>query len=215
MRSEGYYVHALSFDYGQRHKKELSYAHNEAKSLDIPHRIVDLRMLGELAPYSALTHGGDVPQGYYAEETMRKTVVPNRNMVMIALATSYAASRGHAVVAYGAHQGDHDVYPDCRPSFVHAMNTAVALCDWTPPRLIVPFLTMDKRGIYAWGLSKGLDYARSWTCYEGGAQPCGRCGACVERLHAFHDIGERDPAEYADRTFWVEAVARHGHEINP
>jgi 7-cyano-7-deazaguanine synthase len=212
LRAQKYRIdRALSFNYGQRHKKELQFAAAECKRLNIPHTILDLRMLGDLVgASSSLVKSADspeVPHGFYAAENMKLTVVPNRNMVMLSLATAYAAAHKIDVVAYGAHAGDHDIYPDCREEFIAAMAHAISLCDWTPPRLIAPFHDRTKASIYSWGLwSYGLDYSRAWTCYEGKQLACGQCGSCVERLHAFAQIHGTDPLKYADRDYWRTVV---------
>jgi len=195
---------AISFAYGQRHSKELMYARNECARLNIEHKVIDISFLGSImSGVSALIPGDeDVPEGHYAAENMKRTVVPNRNMVLLSIAGAFALSKGITVMAYGAHQGDHAIYPDCRPAFVSAMQFAFAECDWSPLILEVPFLHEDKRDIYMWGITHGLDYSRAWTCYNGRERACGRCGSCIERLMAFDAIGVDDPAEYEDRDSW-------------
>lgn len=208
--ANGYNVEALSFTYGQRHgDRELFWAEHVCRTLGIAHQTIPLRRsFGTLvAGNSALTDPTkELPEGFYAQENMRQTVVPNRNMVMLALATAHAIVGKATYLSYGAHAGDHDIYPDCRPAFIEAMQHAVELCDYSPPRLIVPFMSVDKRAIYTWGLQHGLDYTQTWTCYRGIGLACGKCGSCVERLHAFHDIGAKDPLEYEDRDYWKTVI---------
>lgn len=198
-------VFALSFDYGQKHAIELQYARinvaalNEVDELPpITHKVVNLRGVSELLA-SSLMHGGTVPEGHYEDETMRATVVPNRNMFMLSLAAAYAISVEAEAVFYGAHAGDHAIYPDCRPEFVAAVGEAVRLGNYTAPQILAPFIKLNKGGILAVGLSNGVDYSRTWTCYVGGPVACGRCGACQERLEAFAVNGLRDPLPYLTR----------------
>ncbi|MDI6720142.1 MAG: 7-cyano-7-deazaguanine synthase QueC [Methanomicrobiales archaeon] len=192
----GYEVHAVTFDYGQKHRREIACAERTCRRLHVPHRVLDLPLLNELAP-SALTRAERaVPSGHYAEDVMRQTVVPNRNMVFLSLAGAYAIGIGARRLFYGAHAGDHPIYPDCRPVFVTAMQTAFHLADWSDLILEAPYLYLTKGDIVRIGLELGVDYADTWTCYRGEELACGRCGACVERLEAFRDAGARDPLPY-------------------
>src|SRR2546421_12885673 len=118
LHAEGYELHILSFDYGQRHKKEVAYAERCAKRLDAPFDIVDLSSLGRFLKGSALTDTLPVPDGHYAAHTMAITVVPNRNAMMLSIAYAVAVSEKAQVVAMGVHAGDHFIYPDCRPEFI-------------------------------------------------------------------------------------------------
>ena len=119
---EDYEVHALSFDYGQRHKKELDFAKAVCEQLQISHKIVDITAINQLLQGSSLTSDIAIPEGEYSVENMKSTVVPNRNMILLSLATGYAISLQAGAVFYGAHHDDSAVYPDCRPEFVHAVN---------------------------------------------------------------------------------------------
>ncbi len=194
--NKGIEVHAISFFYGQKHSKELECAHIMCDKLNVPHKIIDLEVLNEVAP-SALTRSEiEVPEGQYDSDNMKATAVPNRNMVMLALATSYAISIGANYVAYGAHAGDHTIYPDCRPKFVKHMTEAIASCDWSKVELLVPYLYMTKGEIVKVGLSLDVDYSSTWTCYKGGDKACGKCGSCIERLEAFAFANAVDPIEY-------------------
>ncbi|MAA65403.1 MAG: 7-cyano-7-deazaguanine synthase QueC [Alteromonadaceae bacterium] len=195
-RAAGHEVHALSFDYGQRHVRELDYARRVCSALSIPHKIVDMTQLGSLLSGSALTDGVDVPEGHYEEESMKATVVPNRNMILLSLATGYAVSVGAQAVWYGAHGGDHAIYPDCRPEFVEKMDAVCRVANYEPVSIEAPYMQSDKGEILAEGLAMNLDYSQSWTCYNGREAACGRCGSCVERLEAFASHGLRDPLPY-------------------
>ena len=166
------------------------------KKLDIPHKIVDISVLNELAP-SCLTRGQwEVPEGNYADDNMKQTVVPNRNMVFLSLAASYAIGIGAQHLFYAAHAGDHTIYPDYRPAFISAMGTAFHLCDWNDVVLEAPYRYWTKGDIVKRGLALGVDYAMTWTCYKGGKLSCGKCGSCDERLAAFREAGATDPLDY-------------------
>jgi 7-cyano-7-deazaguanine synthase len=173
-------VTALSFDYGQRHRREIDAAKTVTELLNVEHHVLTLPKL----PGSVLTESGTMPHGHYAEESMKQTVVPNRNMVMLAHAASFAIANKHGAVAYGCHAGDHTIYPDCRFAFVEAMRNAFRLCDWTMVDLLAPFVYYDKREIVCIGRRLGVPFEITWTCYEGGEAPCGKCGSCVEREEA-------------------------------
>ena len=191
-------VFALSFNYGQNHTKELKGAITSCKKLNVNHKIVDVSFLGkELLFGSSLTTGADkIPEGHYEAENMKSTVVPNRNMILIALAAGYAISIGAINLYYGAHGGDHAIYPDCRPEFVLAMEEVLKLADWSELNLIVPYLYIDKGDIAIKGKELNVPYEDTWTCYKGGEKACGKCGACQERLEAFKKAHMVDPVEY-------------------
>lgn len=189
---------AISFNYGQRHKRELRAAARICADHLIPHRIIDLTVLRSLTPGSALTDDAvAVPHGHYAAENMKTTVVPGRNMAMLSLAASYAegvlVDSDRALVYYGAHSGDHTIYPDCRPEFIMTMMQAMSASSGGRVGMRAPFMDIDKAGILRRGLSLGLDYTNTWSCYEGGDIPCGKCGACVERAEAFATNKMIDP----------------------
>lgn len=195
-REEGRLHSCLSFDYGQRHAKELEYARENCAVWGIPHRVINLESLAPCLAGSALTMGAELPEGHYADDNMKLTVVPNRNMIMLSIAIAYAISNKLEEVRYGAHSGDHTIYPDCRPEFVHAMSNVAQLCDWWSVVVDAPFINLDKARILLIGHQIGLDYSRSWTCYAGREKACGKCGSCQERLEGFATIGRTDPLEY-------------------
>lgn len=205
------HVAAISFDYGQRHKKELHCATRVCRDvLGIEHQVVELHALTALLSGSSLTSTGvGVPEGHYAADNMRKTVVPNRNMIMISIASGFAISRGARRVHTAVHSGDHDVYPDCRPEFIDAVSRAVDLGNYGDIVVDAPYLEEDKSSILLRGSKIGLtstDYKDTWTCYNGREKACGKCGACVERLEAFSSMKWDDPVPYEDRNFWKEAL---------
>ncbi|PDQ18704.1 7-cyano-7-deazaguanine synthase QueC [Mesorhizobium sanjuanii] len=198
----------LSFDYGQRHKKELGFAAICAKRLGVPHQIVDIRYVGRNLSGSALTDNVDVPDGHYAEDSMRITVVPNRNAIMLAIAFGVAAAQKADAVATAVHGGDHFIYPDCRPAFIDAFQTMQnhALAGYADIRLYAPYVNMSKADIVTEGAKYATPFEATWSCYKGGARHCGRCGTCVERREAFDLAGITDPTDYEDADFWLHAI---------
>ena len=195
-RQQGYDVHAVSFNYGQRHSKELIYAKAVTEKYAIPHKIVDISSINQLIGGSSLTDDIDVPEGHYEEESMKQTVVPNRNMILLSMAVGYAVSIDAEAVYFGAHSGDHAIYPDCRTEFVDAMNAVCAIANYAPIAIRAPFLKDDKVEILKIGLKLGLDYNETWTCYNGREKACGKCGSCQERLAAFEQNNSVDPLDY-------------------
>jgi 7-cyano-7-deazaguanine synthase len=208
--AEGNLHSLLSFDYGQRHVKEVEYAAACAKRLGVPHQVIDIRNIGAGLSGSALTDDVDVPDGHYAEETMKITVVPNRNAIMLAIAFGLAAAQKADAVATAVHGGDHFIYPDCRPGFIDAFQTMQnhALDGYANVTLRAPFVHGSKGAIVTAGAAAGTPFAETWSCYKGGDIHCGRCGTCVERREAFLDAGVEDPTDYADPDFWLQAIAR-------
>jgi len=191
---QGYYCRAMSVDYGQRHRRELGSAARVAKFYDVTHDVIDLSSLGHCLVGSALTDARvDVPRGHYEDASMKTTVVPNRNMVLLSVALSIAASANLHGVAYGAHAGDHAIYPDCRPVFVDAMRSAAQVCHYNRLHISAPLVDLDKGDIVRLGLEIEAPLQMTWTCYNGGDDPCGQCGSCVERAEAFADNGIPDP----------------------
>lgn len=189
--------YALTFDYGQRHIKEIEVAKSVCNELGINHKVIDISAINQLIGGSSLTDNSiDVALGHYQEDNMLSTVVPNRNMILLSLAIGYAVSIKADQVYYGAHSGDHAIYPDCRPEFVEKMNDVAAIANYEKTEIFSPYLNSDKIGILKDGLKMGLDYSKTWTCYNGREKACGLCGSCVERLEAFAKNGLDDPIEY-------------------
>jgi 7-cyano-7-deazaguanine synthase len=220
-------VDCVSFDYGQKHSKELEYAAATCAKLGLRHDIIDLRgitkLLGESG--SSLVSDTPVPEGHYAEENMKATVVPNRNMMMLSIAGGVAVARSAAAVATGVHAGDHFIYPDCRPEFVTLASQAMIVGNqgFGNPNgtgIIAPFMSSTKEDIAYEALQLGLPLHETWSCYKGGEMHCGKCGTCVERLEAINgavnrwlkndyvdgDIAPWDQTEYEDVEFWRTAV---------
>lgn len=197
-RAAGHEVRALSVLYGQRHARELKAADAIARAAGVPWELADLTGAANLFRGSALTGGGDVPHGHYAAPSMKQTVVPNRNMVLLSLGVAAAIRDRADAVLYGAHAGDHAIYPDCRPEFYETMTKAAALADWHPVELWAPFGRLTKADIARKGAELGVPFILTWSCYEGGDFHCGKCGTCVERREAFGLAGVLDPTTYAE-----------------
>jgi 7-cyano-7-deazaguanine synthase len=197
----------VSFDYGQRHRKELDDARACATRLGVAHDIIDITAVGRRLTGSALTDGERVPDGHYAQPTMRLTVVPNRNAIMLTIAFGVAMARQADAVAAAMHGGDHFIYPDCRPNFVNAFAEMqrFALEGFAQIALVTPFLRLSKADIVREGARLGVPFAETWSCYRGEARHCGRCGTCVERREAFELAGIDDPTTYDDPEYWREA----------
>lgn len=240
---QGYSPDLVSFNYGQRHKKELEYAARTAARLGLRHDIVDLSGLTPLLAESgsSLVSDTEVPEGHYAEDNMVKTIVPNRNMMMISIAGSIAVSRKAEYVITGVHAGDHAVYPDCRPIFIEAAAEALVYGNegFGMNGLMAPYIKSSKAEIARRAILLKVPFEDTWSCYKGGDLHCGRCGTCVERLEAISEaismlwkegnplVQDSDGAEgagkmydqidqtkYVDRKYWVEAVAEAKRQEN-
>jgi 7-cyano-7-deazaguanine synthase len=201
LRAQGHALTAISFDCGQRHRKELEFAERVAADLEAEWTLIDLHAAGisGILTGSALTDETvTVPDGHYADESMRITVVPNRNAIMLSIACALAVTREAGAVAFGAHTGDHFIYPDCRPEFVRAFESMVnvAVEGLAHIEILAPFLSMTKTDIVKLGAELSVPFERTWSCYKGGALHCGRCGTCFERREAFTQAHVADPSAY-------------------
>jgi 7-cyano-7-deazaguanine synthase len=197
-------VDLVSVDYGQRHWIELRHAARTAAHLEARHDVVDLSGVRKLLGGSALTDDKvDVPHGHYAAQSMADTVVPNRNATLISVAYMAAVSRKADSVLIGVHTGDHFVYPDCRPDFVTELDQALSTGNegYGQVKLLAPFVHNSKTDICRLGDTLDVRWTDTWSCYQGGARHCGRCGTCVERREAFRDAAVNDPTEYEDESF--------------
>jgi 7-cyano-7-deazaguanine synthase len=198
MQRAGGEVFAVTFDYGQRHNVEIEHAValGQAAGIGQRHFIVDISDIGANLMSSQTQDDIEVPHGHYTDETMKVTVVPNRNMIMLSIAAGIAISNEISNIAYAAHGGDHAIYPDCRPEFVAAMSQALFLADERKVALLAPFINYTKADIVKVGAELGVPFNLTWSCYEGGEKHCGKCGTCVERIEAFKLAGVKDPTEY-------------------
>jgi 7-cyano-7-deazaguanine synthase len=191
-------VAALSFDYGAKHHaRELPMAAWQCGLLSIPHSVAPLGFVAEEFQSDLLNSGGAIPDGHYEEKSMKSTVVPFRNGIMLAIAAGFAESQGAEGVVIAAHSGDHAIYPDCRESFMEPMARAIREGTYARIELLRPFITKDKAGIVRRGAELGVDFSRTWSCYKGNDLHCGTCGTCIERREAFLLAGVPDPTVYA------------------
>jgi 7-cyano-7-deazaguanine synthase len=189
----------VSFDYGSKHNaRELPFAAEHARLVGAPHTIIPLDFIAKHFTSDLLKSGAAVPEGHYEDKTMRQTVVPFRNGIMLAAAGGLAESVGAEGLVIAAHSGDHAIYPDCREEFMRAMGDALRLGTYAGIQLLRPFIALTKGQIVLAGAKLGVDFARTWSCYVGGEVHCGKCGTCVERREAFLVAGLPDPTPYAD-----------------
>lgn len=195
---QGFEVYPVAFNYGQRHSKELEVAEKVCNKYGYPFQLIDVSSINPLLKGSALTDDIAVPEGHYEEASMQQTVVPNRNMIMLSMAVGYAVSIGAEAVYFGAHSGDHAIYPDCRTAFVKAMNEVCKIANYQSVEIRAPFIAQNKIDILRTGLALGFDYAETWTCYKGLEKACGKCGSCQERLEAFALNHVVDPIPYSE-----------------
>lgn len=190
-------IGAVSFDYGAKHNhREVALAEWQCGHLDLWHDIVGLPFVNELFTSDLLKSGGEIPEGHYEEESMKRTVVPFRNGIMLSIACGIAESRGAEALVIAAHSGDHAIYPDCREPFMHAMADAMREGTYARIELLRPFIHLDKAAIARLGYDLGVDFEKTWSCYKGGTIHCGKCGTCVERREAFIKAGIADPTQY-------------------
>ena len=188
---------AVTFDYGSNHAaREIACARHHCNRLGIEHVVIDLSFIKEHF-VSSLTAGADaIPEGNYDDANMRSTVVPFRNGIMLSVACGLAESRGLKRVLIANHGGDHAIYPDCRPTFVEAMNGAMQAGTYEGVALDAPYTSLSKADIVRRGVQLGVDYGETYSCYKGGERHCGRCGTCMERREAFRLAGVDDPTVY-------------------
>lgn len=190
-------VAAVGFNYGSKHNP---FEHEAARKLcghyGITYNLLDLRPTMVSIRSNLLASGGAIPEGHYEEESMKLTVVPGRNLIFISVLAGVAWSYGAEAVFLGVHAGDHFIYPDCRPDFIHAMMSAVRYGTDQKVTLATPFLDMAKWTIVARGLALKVPFEKTRTCYTNKTLACGRCGSCVERREAFDLNKTKDPLEY-------------------
>ena len=185
---------AVSFDYGSKHnKRELEYAALNCKRLGIRHLVIPLEFMGKYFKSDLLIGGGDIPEGSYADENMKSTVVPFRNGIMLSIAAGLAESYELDAIMLANHSGDHAIYPDCRPEFIEGMAAAVEAGTYNGVKVVSPYCNMTKREIALRGRELGVDFSLTYSCYKGGEKHCGKCGTCVERKEALEGF---DPTEY-------------------
>lgn len=206
-RSDGFEIYALSFDYGQRHAREIESAHAIARNLSAADHLVisfDMRKIGS----SALTADIDVPTDRSDNEIstgIPVTYVPARNTIFLAFALSYAESIGAEDIYIGVNQVDYSGYPDCRSEFIEAFEhlanlaTKAGVEGKSRFHIRTPLISLSKADIIRRGLELGVDYSQTWSCYQGGERACGRCDSCKLRLAGFSEAGAVDPIDYEYR----------------
>lgn len=210
--TQGYDIkETITFNYGQRHVKELQAAErlvqefNARWGVSVEHRVVDIGSIGELIATGALTGDAEVPKHEYDADTQKVTVVPNRNGIFLNIAAGRAVTIKAEFIAYAAHNSDYNVYPDCRPEYIEAMDNAIALGNlWDTVHIIAPYSQISKSQIVKRGIELEVPYEHTWSCYEGNERPCLACGTCIERTKAFYDNGTKDPALTDEE--WAVAV---------
>ena len=188
---------AVSFDYGSKHNaQELPFARLHCERLGIEHLTIPLSFIGQYFRSALLEGGGAIPKGSYDEENMAATVVPFRNGIMLSIAAGLAESRGLTKVYLANHFGDHAIYPDCRASFIRPMHEAILQGTSNAVEVTAPYIDISKGDIARHGKLLGINYAETWSCYEGGDLQCGSCATCIERREAMQEAGIEDPTHY-------------------
>ena len=188
---------AVSFDYGSNHNvREIECARRQCENLGIEHLVIPLDFMGIYFRSSLLEGADSIPEGHYADENMKSTVVPFRNGIMLSVACGLAESRGLRHVMMANHGGDHAIYPDCRPEFVTSMSDAMRNGTYEGVDILAEFTNITKSDIARLGKKLGVDYSMTYSCYKGGAKHCGRCGTCIERKEAMQEAGIDDPTVY-------------------
>lgn len=190
-------VKAVSFDYGSKHNdQEYFYAKAQCDLLGIESLRVNMKEIGQHLKSDLLKSGGSIPEGHYADPSMKRTVVPFRNGIMLSIAAGIAESCGAEAIVLGNHFGDHAIYPDCRVAFVQPMGVAIEEGTYERIKLLTPFAIITKTDIAKLGDQLGVDYSLTYSCYNGREKHCGKCGTCFERKEAFRDAGLTDPTRY-------------------
>lgn len=189
-------VTAVSFVYGAKHNsREINKAKQNCSKLSIRHIIIDISNIGACLK-SSLLEKADVPSGKYDNKNMGSTVVPFRNGIMLSIAAGIAESNGLDTVMIANHTGDHFIYPDCRPDFIEQMHRAIMFGTDGKVKLFAPFTNINKTKIVRIGDEIGVDFRKTWTCYNGREIHCGVCGSCNERKESFKLAKVKDPTEY-------------------
>lgn len=206
-------IAAVSFNYNSKHnEQEYIRALNTTKKLGVKHKRLDIKEISAHLVSHLLIDGGSIPEGHYEHSTMKKTVVPFRNGIMLAIAAGIAESNDCNIVLLGNHAGDHAVYPDCRPEFIEAFSQAMSHGTYNNVYIKSPFCNLKKTDIVKLGESLKVDWLNTYSCYKGGEQHCGLCSTCYERREAFYLAGVKDPTFYYDKTEFT--MLREKYESN-
>lgn len=189
----------ISFDYGSNHNaREIPFARLHCERLGIRHIVIPLEFMHTYFKSSLLSGADAIPEGHYAAENMKSTVVPFRNGIMLSIACGIAESEGLKKVFIANHFGDHSIYPDCRKEFIDAISEAMKCGTYGGIVVDAPYTSISKTDIARRGKELGINYAETWSCYKGGTIHCGKCGTCVERKEALREAGINDPTIYED-----------------
>ena len=189
----------ISFDYGSNHNaREIPFAKMHCERLGIKHITINLDFMHQYFKSSLLDGADAIPEGHYADENMKSTVVPFRNGIMLSIAIGIAESNGLDQVFIANHGGDHTIYPDCRPEFINAIDGAATAGTYNNVRVVAPYTNITKGEIASIGKRLGIDYTETWSCYKGGEKHCGKCGTCVERKEALAAAGIDDHTVYEE-----------------
>lgn len=191
---------AVSFNYGSNHNdKEIHFAQLHCKQLNIPHIVLNMVEVFKHFESSLLQGSDAIPDGHYAEENMKSTVVPFRNGIMLSIAAGLAETKGLTELYIANHFGDHAIYPDCRNSFVNAMSQAISEGTYEGIKVNAPYTSISKSAIARIGKKLNIDYSQTWSCYKGLDKQCGTCGTCVERIEAMRDAEIIDTTDYLNK----------------
>ena len=189
----------ISFDYGSNHNaREIPYAKMHCERLGIRHITINLDFMHKYFKSSLLEGADAIPEGHYADDNMKSTVVPFRNGIMLSIAIGIAESNNLDQVFIANHGGDHTIYPDCRPEFINAIDGAATAGTYNNVRVVAPYTNITKGEIASIGKRLGIDYTETWSCYKGGEKHCGKCGTCVERKEALAAAGIDDHTVYEE-----------------
>ncbi len=189
----------ISFDYGSNHNaREIPFAKMHCERLGIKHITINLDFMHQYFKSSLLDGADAIPEGHYADDNMKSTVVPFRNGIMLSIAIGIAESNNLDQVFIANHGGDHTIYPDCRPEFIKAIDSAANAGTYNNVKVIAPYTQITKSDIARIGKKLGIDYTETWSCYKGGEIHCGKCGTCVERKEALSEAGIEDRTIYEE-----------------
>ena len=187
----------ISFDYGSNHNaREIPFAKMHCERLGIKHITINLDFMHQYFKSSLLDGAEAIPEGHYADDNMKSTVVPFRNGIMLSIAIGIAESNNLDQVFIANHGGDHTIYPDCRPEFINAIDAAATAGTYNNVKVVAPYTQITKSDIACIGKKLGIDYTETWSCYKGGEVHCGKCGTCVERKEALAEAGIEDKTIY-------------------
>ncbi len=208
-------VKAVSFNYNSKHNDmEYMRAWRTCQELGVESIRIDLASIAEHLDSHLLKGGGEIPEGHYAQDNMKKTVVPFRNGIMLSVACGVAESLKYGEVILGNHYGDHAIYPDCRKEFIDNMSEAMRHGTYENVTISSPFCGITKTQIATLGAILDVNWLETYSCYKGGEEHCGLCSTCYERREAFVDAGVLDPTPYMDKTPFTVLREKYEAEFN-